>query len=253
MPEFDYLEALLLVAVGLVAGFINTVAGGGTLLTLPILIFLGLDSSVANGTNRVSIFFQNMSSVAGFKSKGVSEFPFSIRVGLSALVGAILGARISVDINNEVFNQILAVVMIAVVAVTIFNPIKNPTEALQKMSKKHQTLSIIVFFFIGIYGGFIQAGVGFIILAALTFINNISLVKANSIKVFVVFTFTIAAIAVFIYENQIDWVKGLTLAVGSSTGAWIASRWSVGKADVWIKRFMIVMVTVLAISLFFKF
>ncbi len=245
----DYLQAIFLVLVGVIAGFINTVAGGGSLLTLPLLIFLGLPPSMANGTNRVAIFFQNISGIAGFKSKGVFIFPYSLWVGLSALVGAVLGAQFSVHIKGELFNQILAVVMIAVVVITIINPIKNPSETLERFSKKHQTIGIITFFFIGIYGGFIQAGVGFIIMGALTMINRISLVKSNSVKVFVVFTYTIAALAVFIIEDQINWVYGLTLAVGNMTGAWIASRWSVGKGDVWIRRFMIVMVTALAIKL----
>ncbi len=245
----DYLQAGFLVLVGVIAGFINTVAGGGSLLTLPILIFLGLPPSMANGTNRVAIFFQNISGIAGFKSKGIFIFPYSLWVGLSALVGAVLGAQFSVQIKGELFNQILAVVMIAVVVITIINPIKNPNETLERFGKKHQAIGIITFFFIGIYGGFIQAGVGFIIMGALTMINRISLVKSNSVKVFVVFTYTIAALAVFIIEDQINWVYGLTLAVGNMTGAWIASRWSVGKGDVWIRRFMIVMVTALAIKL----
>lgn len=245
----DYLQAVFLIFIGVIAGFINTVAGGGSLLTLPILIFLGLPPSMANGTNRVAIFFQNIAGITGFKSKGVFIFPFSLWVGVSALAGAIIGAHLSVQIRGELFNQILAVVMVAVVLITIFNPIKNPSEVIERLSQKHQIISIIIFFFIGIYGGFIQAGVGFIIMAALTLVNRISLVKSNSVKVFVVFTYTIAALAVFIIEDQINWVYGLTLAMGNMTGAWIASRWSVGKGDVWIRRFMIVMVTILAIKL----
>lgn len=245
----DYLQAIFLIFIGVVAGFINTVAGGGSLLTLPILIFLGLPPAMANGTNRIALFFQNISAISGFKSKGVFVFPFSLWVGLSALVGAIIGAQFSIEIKGELFNQILAIVMVAVVIITIINPIKNPTEALEKLGKKHQSISVIIFFFIGIYGGFIQAGVGFIILGALTLVNRISLVKANSIKVFVVFTYTISALVIFILGDQINWVFGLTLAIGNMTGAWIASRWSVKKGDVWVRRFMIVMVTFLAIKL----
>jgi uncharacterized protein len=245
----DYSQALFLIVIGVVAGFVNTVAGGGSLITLPILIFLGLPPSIANGTNRIALFFQNISAIAGFKSKGVFVFPYSLWVGVSALIGAVIGAQFSVQIRGELFNQILAVVMVAVVIITIINPIKNPDEELERLGKKHQFIGVLLFFFIGIYGGFIQAGVGFIILGTLTFVNHISLVKANSIKVFVVFTYTIAAIIIFIMEDKINWVYGLTLAIGNMSGAWIASRWSVKKGDVWVRRFMIVMVTALAIKL----
>lgn len=245
----DFLQIVILIFVGLAAGFINTVAGGGSLLTLPVLIFMGLPPAVANGTNRIALVLQNIIGVAGFKSKGIFVFPYSLWVGISALLGAILGAHFSVQIRGELFNQILAVVMVGVVLITVFNPIKNPDATLERLGAKHQWIGIIVFFFIGIYGGFIQAGVGFLILGALTLINKISLVKANSIKVFVVLTYTISAIVVFIIEGSINWVYGLTLAIGNMTGAWIASRWSVRKGDKWIRWFMIIMVTAMAIKL----
>ena len=247
----EYYKLLILIPVGIIAGFINTVAGGGSLLTLPVMIFMGLPPAMANGTNRVAIFLQNVSGIAGFKSKGVFIFPYSLWVGLSALLGAIIGAKISVDLDDKTFNQVIAIVMVGVVVITLFNPVKNGKNALEDLSKRSQIIGIITFFFIGIYGGFIQAGVGFIILGSLTMVNKMSLVRANSIKVFVVFTYTIAALIVFIIEDQIDWLYGLVLAAGNMTGAWVASRWSVEKGDKWIKRFLVVMVTILAIKLWF--
>ena len=109
----EWYHYVLLIAVGFAVGFINTVAGGGSLLSLPVLIFLGLPPSVANGTNRVAIVFQTALATAGFKSKQVSTFPFNLYLGISALFGAIIGAYIAVDIKGETFNKILAIVMIA--------------------------------------------------------------------------------------------------------------------------------------------
>lgn len=246
-----YYEYLLIFGSGLIAGFLNVVAGGGSLLTLPILIFLGLPPAVANGTNRVGIFLQNIFAVSGFKSKGVSSFRFSIWLSISALFGAIIGAKIAVDISGELFNRILAVVMMLVIVITVFNPNKTGKVQEELMSKGRQTASIIAFFFVGIYGGFIQAGVGFIIIAALTSINHLSLVKTNSIKVFVALFYTIFALAVFAWEGQVDWVLGLTLAAGTSIGGWVASRWSVNKGDKWIRYFLIVTVTLMAVKLWF--
>jgi uncharacterized membrane protein YfcA len=244
-------KAGILIIVGVIAGFINTMAGGGSLLTLPVMIFMGLPPAVANGTNRVAIILQNISGIAGFKSKGVFVFPYSLWIGLSALVGAIAGAKISVELDDATFNRVIAIVMIGVVITTVFNPFKTGDTSQERMGIKEQIIGIITFFFIGIYGGFIQAGVGFIIMGSLTYINRLNLVKVNSVKVFVVFTYTIAALAVFILEDKINWFYGLTLALGNMTGAWIASRWSVDKGDKWIKRFLIVMVTILAIKLWF--
>ena len=251
ISAMELYQAGILIAVGVIAGFVNTMAGGGSLLTLPVMIFMGLPPAMANGTNRVAIFLQNVSGIAGFRSKGVFVFPYSLWVGLTALLGAIVGAKISVDLDDETFNRIIAVVMIGVVLMTIFNPFKTSDTSNERMGTRQQIIGAISFFFIGIYGGFIQAGVGFIIMGTLTYVNHLSLVKVNSIKVFVVFTYTIAALAVFIIEDQINWLYGLVLAIGNMTGAWVASRWSVDKGDKWIKRFMIVMVTALAIRLWF--
>lgn len=247
----EYYKLLILIPVGIIAGFINTVAGGGSLLSLPTLIFLGLPPAVANGTNRVAIFMQNISGVTGFRSKGVFIFPYSLWVGISAFLGAIIGAKISVELDDKTFNQIIAIVMVGVVIVTVINPGSRVGKAIEDLSKKAQIIGVITFFFIGIYGGFIQAGVGFIILGSLTFINKMSLVRANSVKVFAVLIYTISALAVFIIEDKIDWLYGLVLAIGNMTGAWIASRWSVEKGDVWIKRFLIVTVSIMAIKLWF--
>lgn len=243
------LDFLLVVAVGLVAGFINTLAGGGSLLTLPLLIFMGLPSAVANGTNRIAILLQNISAVAGFKSKGVSVFPYSIWLGLSAIVGAVIGAKFSVEISDVWFKRILAIIMISVAVLIVLNPFKSTEDLQERLGSKSQLLGVFVFFFIGIYGGFIQAGVGFLIIAALTFVNRFSLVKTNSVKVFVILLYTIASLGVFIYEDKVAWLWGLTLAFGNMTGAWFASRWSVDKGDKWVKRVLLVTVIILAIRL----
>lgn len=240
----------MLIGAGLFAGFINTIAGGGSLITLPLMIFMGLPSAEANASNRVAIFLQNIFSVAGFKSKGVAVFPFAAWVAVSATLGAIIGSMIAVDIRDEIFNRILAIIMLVVIGFTVFNP-KFTSSVGEKFTKGNTWLSVIVFFFIGIYGGFIQAGIGFIMIAALTGIHGLGMAKTNSIKVFVALCYTVAALVVFYIDGKIRWEYGLTLAIGNATGAWIGSRWSVGKSDKFIKLILIVMVIGLSIKLWF--
>ncbi len=245
----DSTHTLIILATGLIAGFFNTVAGGGSLLSLPILIFLGLPPSVANATNRVAIFSQNIFAVAGFKSKGIGEFKYSLILGGSALLGAIIGAKIAIEIRGELFNKILAVIMIMIVLLTIFRNRKSRDTAVEYLSAKRKWLGTIAFFFIGIYGGFIQAGVGFLIIGTLQAIHHFSLVKTNSIKVFVVLVYTTAALGLFILEGQVNWLYGLVLAAGNSAGAWFTSRWSVKKGDKVVRIALIIAVTLLAVKL----
>ena len=250
ISNFDF-NLLLLVLVGFVAGFVNTIAGGGSLLTLPTLIFLGLPPSVANGTNRLGIFLQASTGVLGFRSKGVKTFPFSIYCGASALVGSLIGAQIAIDIKGDTFNKILAVVMILVVVLIVFKRRFSVTTLKERLRGRQLLISIIAFFFFGIYGGFLNAGIGFVLLLFLQYFNGMSLVKANATKVTIAGIYTGAAIVLFALNHKISWTYGLLLAFGNMVGAWISSRLAVKKGDGYIKIFLIVAVSLMAVKLWF--
>ena len=241
----------LLILVGFIAGFINTMAGGGSLLTLPLLIFLGLPSAVANGTNRIAIFMSAFSATAGFKSKGISNYPFNFYLGFSGLLGALIGAQIAVDIKGELFNKILAVIMIVVVLLIIFKPKIDSINILERLTGKHLYISMVAFFFIGIYGGFINAGIGFVIMLFLHYYNKLNLVKVNATKVVIVLIYTTGAIITFALAGKINWIYGIFLASGNFLGGWISSRWSVKKGEKAIKAFLVVMVLLMSIKLWF--
>jgi len=247
----EWYHYILLIVVGFAVGFINTIAGGGTLLSLPVLIFLGLPPNVANGTNRVAIIIQTAFATAGFKSKGVTTFPFNAYLGASALLGAIIGARIAVDIDGAVFNKILAVIMIAVVLIIFFKPEINLKDVNERLTGKYLWLGMLAFFIFGIYGGFINAGIGFIIILFLHFFNHMSLVRANATKVAVVCIYTLSALVVFILNDKVNWIIGFVLAIGNASGAWIASRVSVNKGDGFIKIFLLMVVGIMSIKLWF--
>jgi uncharacterized membrane protein YfcA len=250
ITDFDF-NLLWLLLVGFIAGFVNTIAGGGSLLTLPVLIFLGLPPSVANGTNRLGILFQTFTGAVGYKSKGVTTFPFSMYCGASALIGSLIGAQIAIDIKGETFNRILAIVMILVVILIVFKRQFSAKTIVEQVRGKHLWISMIVFFFIGIYGGFINAGIGFVILLFLEYFNGMSLVKANATKVTIAFIYTAAAVVLFALNDKINWFYALLLAFGNMIGAWISSRLAVKKGDNYIRIFLIIMVSLMAIKLWF--
>ncbi len=247
----EWYHYIFLICIGFVVGFINTIAGGGSLISLPVLIFLGLPPSVANGTNRVAVVIQNTLGTVGFASKGVSTMPFNIYLGISALLGAILGAYIAVDIKGETFNRILGVIMVIVVLIVVFKPKMKLAEMQELIVGKHLWLGIIAFFFFGIYGGFINAGLGFIIILFLHYVNKMTLVRANATKVVVVLMYTLAALVVFVLNDKVDWGVGLVLAIGNGTGAWVSSRVSVNKGDGFVRVFLVIVVCIMALKLLF--
>lgn len=245
-------EYLLITVVGFCAAFLNTVGGGGSLFTVPILTFLGMPITSANATSRVAILSQNIFAVFGFASKKV-ELPkqYSFWLGLTSLIGGLIGSRLASRVDDEIFRRLFVVVMLISLVLVIFDPFKSKNEE-EKMSPARQAIGAIVFFFIGIYGGFVQAGIGFLVIGTLTVVNNMNLVKVNYIKVFVAILYTAVSVAVFAYEGKIVWFTGLVLAIGHALGGWYASRWSVKAGEAWIKRIMIISVLAMAISLWFN-
>lgn len=243
-------EIPLVIITGFAAAFLNTVGGGGSLFSVPILTFLGLPITSANATSRVAILFQNIFAVGGFKSKGIElPWPYSLYLGISSLFGGLIGAVLASRIDDKVFNKIFVAVMILSVFLIVLDPLKSKGD--ERLTFKHQITGVFFFFFIGIYGGFVQAGIGFLIIAVLNLVNNLSLVKSNYVKVFSAIIYTVASVAVFAYEGKIFWVTGLILAIGHAFGGWYASRWSVDRGEKWIKRIMIVSIIAMAIKLWY--
>jgi uncharacterized membrane protein YfcA len=188
--------------------------------------------------------------VAGFRHKGVYDLRLGLILGVPGLIGSILGARLAIDLPDALFNNILAVVMLLVLVVILFEPHKKfLTSSQEFLDDKRKIIAAVVFFFIGIYGGFIQAGVGFIIIASLSIIAGMSLVKINSLKVFVTAAFMLSSLAVFILSGNVHWVFGAILAAGNALGAWMGSLFAVAKGDKWIKVILVVSVIAMAAEL----
>lgn len=242
------LQYVFILVAGLFAGFFNVVAGGGSLITVPAMIFLGLPPAMANGTNRIAILSQSVVSVNRFKNKGYFSPKISIILGLSASAGALLGANIAVDISGDLFNKILSAVMVLVLFFTLFGKKKEGV----RDEIKNIPILTIAFFFVGIYGGFVQAGVGVIIIAVFSLISGTTLVRTNSVKVFIILIYTIPSLVVFILNGQVQWIMGIILAVGNSAGALIGTNFNVSKGDKWIKIVLSLTVSALAVKLFFQ-
>lgn len=250
MTEWYYY--IILVLVGLFAGILNTLAGGGSLISLPILIFMGLPPSVANGTNRIAVLVQGVANVAGYKSKGMEvSSRFIWFLSGTAIIGTLIGSKLAVDIEEQLFNRILAGVMLVMVLLMIFQPKVTLAGITERISGKYSIWGAVAFFFIGIYGGFIQAGTGIFMLLALSSINRLTLMKSNVIKAVVMFAYTCAAVIFFGLSGKLNWEIGLTLASGQALGGWLTSRWSVDKGDGIVKILMIVVITAMSIKLWF--
>ncbi|SDC69805.1 sulfite exporter TauE/SafE family protein [Geotoga petraea] len=229
---------------GILSGFINVNAGGGSLITLPLLNFLGLPLDVANGTNRIGILFQNVTSVSKFKKEKVLDFKRALFLAIPTTIGAILGSNLVVEIDKDMLKPIVGIILLIMSVFIIWKP-KVWVE--QKDVKANNFVSFIVFFAIGIYGGFLQAGVGFFFIIALVMLEGYDLLKTNAIKVFLVMVYTAFSLLIFALNGKVDLIAGLFLAAGSSLGAYFGSKFAIKRGSNWIRFIVFAMVIISAI------
>lgn len=228
------LEALALLGIGTLAGFINVLSAGGSMLTLPLLMFMGLPPQAANGTNRVGIVLQSVSAVGNFRRAGASQFALSLRLAVPAVVGSLLGAWLAVGISDALFEAILIAVMLGA-AVMMLLP--QPHIDARPLTVEQLTPGVyLAMLCIGLYGGFIQVGVGVLFIVVLHRMLRIDLGQVNVFKVLIVLLYTLPALAIFVLNDEVRWSYGLVLAAGTMTGAWLAVRVNMGpRGAVWVK------------------
>jgi uncharacterized protein len=236
---------------GIAAGIINTLAGSGSLITLPMLIFLGLPANIANATNRVGVLFQNMVAVYSLQKSNVKT-PDTLWLLIPSVLGGIAGAYFAVDLDEKTIRKIIGAVMVVMLFLVIFNSEKWLREHSEEGNQHKNPWMIFLFFIIGMYGGFIQVSVGIFLLSALVLLLKHNFIKANFLKNLLVLCFTVPAFLIFIIHDQVNWSLGILMAAGQSIGAWIAVRFATQfrNANVWIRRLLIVVIIISIIELF---
>ncbi len=242
----ELILALILIG-GFVAGVLNTLAGGGSLITLPLLIFSGLPADVANGTNRVAIVLQNIGGLAGFRRHG-------LRVGREAwillapsMVGAILGAKLAVDMDETLMRRAIGVMLVLMLVPILRSARPGAPRPAEGMRPSWWIWP--AYFLVGVYGGFLQAGVGFFYLALLVGVQGLDLVRANLIKVFLILAYSVVALALFAAEGKVAPLQGLVLAAGNMAGGWVGAHMAVRKGEKLIRAVLVVAVLASAIKL----
>jgi len=239
----DWLTWLALAAAGLVAGVINTLAGGGTLLTVPTLVYFGLPATVANGTNRVGVLLQNYFATRSFRREGFDALAEAMPIVLPAVVGSIVGATVASRMSADLYERVFGVAMIVVLVPILRGQRAKPADA--PAPARSRLVNTAIFFAIGFYGGSIQAGVGIFVIAALAR-TGLDLVRANAVKVILVGALTLVALPVFILHGQIDWPFALAMASGFALGGELGARAAARGGERLIKPVLVVSVLAMA-------
>ncbi len=243
-------ELGLLAITGIATGFLNVMAGGGSMLSVPVMIFLGVPGTVANGTNRIAILPQNISAVWAFYREGISNFRLSLSLGLCTIPGTLIGAYVAASVPNDKFNTLLAIIMLLVLVIMAL-PQPKTIEQNQTPSKNRLIIGHGLMLLIGFWGGFIHVGVGFLLMPTLNRVMQLDLVTTNAHKVFVVMCYTVVALIVFASELELIWKYGIALGIGTWIGAWIAAKTQVKKGIGPIKITLNIVIVAFIIKLLF--
>lgn len=230
------LQACLLLGGGLVAGFINALAGGGSAITIPILTEI-VGVSVANGTNRIAILLANITAATGYQRGGAVPWRRVAKLIAPTVVGAAVGAWLATQVSADVMRRVFAFVLVLVAASVLFRPGRWVEGHERDIGEPWRSL---IFFAIGFYGGFVQAGVGFLLLGGLVLGSGMNLVRGNAAKVVLILAYTPVALLFFASASQVDLQVGLVLSAGQMTGAWVGARLAVLKGAAWVRWVLVV-------------
>jgi hypothetical protein len=212
-------------------------------------MFLGLPANVANGTNRIAILLQNVVGVSSFKKQKVLDFKHGLWLGIPAVIGSFIGAQIAINLNEDIMRKTIGGLLVVMLFIIIYKPDKWIKGKAGEVVAKPGILQIIIFFFIGIYGGFIQAGVGFFLLAGLVLGAGLDLVRANALKVFIILLYTPIALGIFMLNGQVDYKLGLILAVGNMLGAFVGAKATVSWGPKFVRYILLIAIIVSSIKL----
>lgn len=248
--DLTWVHALILICSGLIVGFINTLAGGGTIISLSVLMLMGLPPVVANGTNRVAIIAQNITAVINFHRKKLIDWKKSFKLSIPVVMGAIIGAIIGNQVSNTFFNYVFGGISVFFAISLIFQPNRWINEREELLHAKIAPYMYILFFFIGIYGGFIHVGIGYLLLAALVLGTGNELVKANAMKNLLVLIYIPISLVIFALAGNVNWTFGLIHAIGNIIGAQIASHFVITKGARFIRYIMIFLIFIVILQLF---
>ncbi|HEY8154520.1 MAG TPA: sulfite exporter TauE/SafE family protein [Myxococcota bacterium] len=237
-------EILALGATATAAGVVNTLAGGGSLLTVPLLVLLGLPGGIANGTNRVGVLLQSWVAAWRFFALGVGGLREAAPVLLPVAAGALIGAWGISQVSDAIFERAFGIVMLLLL-IPLLRELAVPRKQSQQPPSRLGPRWAVIFFAIGVYGGSFQAGVGIPLLFALSY-AGFDLVRANAIKVIVTAVLTLTAVPVFILAGQIAWGPAAVLVVGYSAGAALGARLAVRGGERLIRPVLALAVIALA-------
>lgn len=250
---WDPLSLGILLASGIGAGFINTMAGGGSMLTLPALMLLGLPADLANATNRVAVVSQSVSGVALFKRAGKLDTGNLLPILAPTILGSLVGAQVAAIVPEVYLKPALLGTMLVMAVVIVVKPNTMAPDASEAaLDLRRSRKGVLGLFLAGLYAGFVQAGVGFVLLSVLSGVLRYDLVRANALKLVCTLVFGVVALGVFVLHDQVVWLPGVVLAAAAVVGSLLGVKFALKVDKTVLRRIVFVAVVAVVVAAFLK-
>jgi uncharacterized protein len=241
---------IILIISGLFVGFINTLSAGGTVISIALYLALGIPAPIANATNRIGVLIQSFSTGLMMKREGLIDNKKTLRLAIPTMLGALVGSLLASVLTQNIFSYFMGAILILMIFFLFMNPSKLSQDDKERLSKPVSLIKYIAFFGIGIYGGFIQVGTGFLLMTAGTMLIGYDIIKTNALKVSIMFLYTLVAMTVFIFDSQIYWSYGLVHSIGSIAGSWVATKFALKKGANFVRWVVVIVIILTALNLF---
>lgn len=237
----DWHIVVVLLLSGTLVGIINTLAGGGSIISMTMFMAFGLPINIANGTNRIAVLMQNLTATVTFLRKKSFNINHGLLLSIPVILGNIIGAVVASDIDQWIFKVCFGVILVVIMIYLLIDHKLKPRESREVEIKP---LHYFLFFLIGFYGGYIYIGLGYLILTITLWLMRMDMVTANAIKGFVILLATPFSLAVFMIMGNVDYSFGLVHGLGNMIGSFLASHYMANWGKNFIKVFMAVIVAI---------
>jgi uncharacterized protein len=237
-------------AIGMAVSFCNAIAGGGSMLSLPMLLFFGADVDYANGTNRFAVLLGLGGTLSKFNKEGYLKDRSILLFGIPALLGSVTGTYLVLDLDEGYFRIILALVILFV-TIFIFNKNKLSQHSLFETFSPAGGMAVkfIAVFIAGLYGGFVQVGLGYVLIFFYTIAFGKDLVSTNAMKAITALFVIISSVVMFMYNGTVSYVLGMVMGMGNFLGGYLGSLYQIRYGEKWVQRFLLVMGVVMSAKL----
>lgn len=245
----QFYQIIFTFVIGIIASFIGAMVGGGGLISIPFLMFLGLPPQVAIATNKFGAVGLSIGAITKFWSEKKILWKYAIPFSFLAIVGGLIGAKILLDINKELLSKMVGMFLLLLLPFIFIK--KDIGVKRKKTSRLQKTIGIFCYFLLMIFGGFFGGGAGTLIFYTLMFFFGFTIIRANATDIIPWFVLSLSSLIIFMINGIVSYYIGISLFLGMLVGGYLGAHTAIKKGNRWVKIVFAIVVIISSIKILF--